>query len=631
VAAGAAVKALSAGPARGAALGLLALLLAVYGLSYAGTFITDDEHILAARALGLAFEGDMHDGRVLGNSRVHALSSLPGEQAAQATGIEPGQVLLGAGLARLSLVLGGGRVQTLFLLNLWVTALTALLVFQMARALGSSVRGALVTALLFGLGSQAWPYARTYFRDPLAALFLAFAWWQALRLAGGQGRAWPAWLGLLAGLLAGMLTKNTVTLALPALAWLALSGPRSAWKRPGIWKPAALAALALGLLVLAAGALAAGPLARFTPGYYAFLLGFFFGTPHPHLGQALLGPFISPGKSLFLYSPVLLLALAALPRGWRLAGPAWLYLLLLVAGQALFYDADWWGHVNWGLRFLVPALPPLMACAAPLVEGWLRSSGGRWLLVSLGLLGALVQLAGLLAPVRDYYLAVVAVAPDAPGTLGLWTFEHSALRWHFGYLFSGRPWDPALVRLWPAAAPLAAGLLLAGGLAVLGWRRSGPAWLPAAVLLLACGLTLALPAALAGDPAYGPDRADLSAARTELESAAAPGDLLLLKAYASPAWYHWMNWSGPSPAWVSLPFQAGGPGGAPDPVSARALEQAAGAGGRIWLLLPCDALGVERGLEAAWLDSLGTRLDERVYIEGDCVTRLLLYDLRLED
>jgi hypothetical protein len=161
---------------------LLIVLLALYGLTYSGHFSTDDEHILASRSLSLAFEGNLNDDRVTGNERIFTYQALPAAQATPSLQIEPIQSIVGAGLARLALLMGSGRVQTLFLLNILATALAAVCVFASVRALGYPEQTALVTALLFGLGTQAWPYTRTFFRDPLAMLFLAFTWLCALRL-----------------------------------------------------------------------------------------------------------------------------------------------------------------------------------------------------------------------------------------------------------------------------------------------------------------------------------------------------------------------------------------------------------------------------------------------------------------
>ena len=227
----------SRGPILQMAISLLAFLLAMYSLTYSGTFVTDDEHILASRTISLAWDANVNDGRVYGNSRVYALASLPAEGASQALNIEPAQEIAGYGLSRLAGWLHTGQVQTIFLLNLWVVALTAVVLFITVILLGYSSFTALIVAILFGLGTLAWPYSRTYFRDPLAMLFLAISWGSLQILLAKRevwaGRPWyrPAWLIPGFSLIAGILAKNTVAVAIPVLLFEAVTNIHSLRER----------------------------------------------------------------------------------------------------------------------------------------------------------------------------------------------------------------------------------------------------------------------------------------------------------------------------------------------------------------------------------------------------------------
>ena len=202
---------------------LLSLFVAIYSLTYSGTFLTDDEQILASRTFSLAFDEQVNDTRVYGNTRVFALANLSPEQAAQATNIEPLQELAGFPLARLAELLHLGLVQTIFLLNIWVVAVTAVVVFGSVLTEGSSRSTALVISLLFGLGTQVWAYSRTYFRDPLAMLCLTLAWVCAQKITRTindhrrAGASWLAWVGLIVALASGILTKNTITIGCKCL------------------------------------------------------------------------------------------------------------------------------------------------------------------------------------------------------------------------------------------------------------------------------------------------------------------------------------------------------------------------------------------------------------------------------
>jgi len=625
-------------------LGLL--LISLYSLTYSGTFTTDDEHILASRALSLAFDGSMNDDRVFGNNRVYALSTLPGEGATQATNIEPGQIVLGAGLARLSLFLGAGRVQTMFLLNIWITALTGILVFLSVRASGCSPNTALLTALLFGVSTQAWPYSKAYFRDSLAAFFLTFAWLCAIIISTPARTSRKTWLGLLLGLILGILTKNTITLAIPAIAILFFQRlSRVGLKSAVVTKNNRRTFVILLILgvILITGWLVLIPrleyLARFSPEYYLSLLRHFFTTPHPSLVPALAGPFASPGKSIFVYSPVLLLAALALFKDRRLAIPAWLYLIFLVFGQALFYDADWWGHVNWGLRFILPALPILMIAAAPVIEAWLRSTMGRVALLFLAIVSVSVQLVGVLAPVRDYYVKLIQTAPDAPATLGIWNLSSSALAWHFEYIFSGGKWDLAAVRVGSGAIPVIAGFILVLGLSCVGLKRGARLWPTIIGVTLVIGLTFAMLRVYAHDPAYYPFRNDLLAAQTKIEQSEAEGDIVVLKSYGTPVWYYWMNWGVESPHWISLPYyfpthealsqfnETRETESELDTVSLTLLTSAVSNYKRVWMLSSSDSPDSGLGLELRWLDLKARLINEQVFEDDAYITHLYLYEV----
>lgn len=619
-------------PSLQTALALLILLLAIYGLSYSGRFSTDDEHILASRSLSLAFQGELNDDRVLGNSRIFIYRSLPAEQAAASLAIEPLQSVTGAGLARLSLLLESGRVQTLFLLNIFATALTAVCVFIAVRVLRYPVLTALVTALFFGLGTQAWVYTRTFFRDPLAMLFLTFAWTCALILnqAPSKRSQRLAGAGILLGLGLGILSKNTATIALPAIAillmpyWKSLRSEknlplRDRLARPGVYLPA-LVALAGFLTLLFA---ARGPLVRFSLSYYWDTLIIFATSPHPHFLPALFGPFISPGKSIFIYSPVLLLSLVTLVEKRIEAIAAWSYVLLLVIAQALFYDSSWWGSVNWGLRFLLPAIPLLSIAAAGVLDRLLAAPKGWIWIAFLGCISALVQLIGISTPLGEYYQYLMSITQLAAGTLGVWDLHYSALVWTAARVFSGQQWDLASLGNGIQGLFFAVAYMLLAYLAFLK-RHIRPAWVTSFLLVCACLAVLLMPKVYTSDPVYSFDRSDLRNAQNDLLALAGPADGLVVNSYGTPAWRYWMNWGPDRPAWVSLPFLHAA-ASERHPQVEIILTEAARTHERVWLLLPCDSPSSAALL--AQKDQLPylELAAERTYIDGTCSTSLLLF------
>lgn len=635
---------------------LLVLLLSLFSLGYSGTFLTDDEHILVSRTLSAAFDPQISDSRVFGNTRIFALSNLtPEEAAAQALNIEPLQELAGLPLARLADLLQLGLVQTIFLLNIGVVAATAVVVYGAVLLNGSSQKTALVVALLFGLGTQVWAYTRTYFRDPLAMLFLALAWVferlliRNIRQQRSAFSSWFAGIAMCLALLAGILSKNTVTFAFPILVadiFLSLRDPSAPRHRLMDWVKRTwkgILALALPLLTLLVLWLVFSPripaLARYTPAYYLFILRFFFGTPHPHFLQALSGPFISPGKSIFLYSPVLVLSLVALIRRSRGAWPAWGYLGLLVLGQALFYDADWWGHRSWGLRFILPAIPPLMIASAPIIEKWLQSARQRLDLFLLGGASLLIQVISLLPLLVNYYVDIAFASPSISDWATVWNAKYSPILWSMNWILHGKSFDLAAVRVGISSLPLVIGFVLLAVLSVVGIQKIRSGFFAPLLLGITICLALLMPLAYTGDPAYHGGREDLRAASETVASQYQPGDLVLVKAYATPVWYYWMNWGDAQVPWTSLPFYfprpdllsepslSQDPGLAMDELTLSLLKSLPGTWQRVWLVLPSDTPGADLELESSWLKQISSSTQAWTFPGEELETRLLLFVL----
>jgi hypothetical protein len=114
------------------------------------------------------------------------------------------------------------------------------------------------------------------------------------------------------------------------------------------------------------------------------------------------GLLFSPGRSIFLYAPPLLLSAACFPRFWRRNRPL-AEAILLVGGVALLVYGAWWawdGGASWGPRFLVPLLPLWML---PLGE---VTSRERPVWVSLSLLGFLAAILGVFTDVNRHYSRV---------------------------------------------------------------------------------------------------------------------------------------------------------------------------------------------------------------------------------
>jgi hypothetical protein len=294
------------------------------------------------------------------------------------------------------------------------------------------------------------------------------------------------------------------------------------------------------------------------------------------------------------------------------------------------------------LRFVLPALPALMLDSAPVIDAWLTTARGRRGLLAIGSFSVLVQLAGVLAPIHQYYVELSSAVPPIPESAALWNLKYSALLWHVKWIVSGNAFDLASVRVGLTALPSVLGFaIIIIGILWMGWRRSSNPRLPALALIFSLGLTAWMLVSYRDDPAYYRARPDLRAAQEKIRGGALDGDLVLIKSYGTPAWEYWMNWSAPDMQWAPLPFYYPAPGLieayrsthdpelALDEISLSLLRDIPGSTRRVWLLLPGDSPGAELGLEMDWLGKRSISSSSWIFTGEGLETRLYLFEIEL--
>ncbi len=292
-------------------------------------------------------------------------------------------LLLGQAVAVMVPPFAEGLTVRLFVMLLppLITASTALLLYAWLRALAYSQRVSLVVGLLYGLTSLAWPYSRSLFSEPLAALLLVLC-------AYGIRRESAGWWVLAGAAGAVSLTvKAQMLLALPVLALYALLVGWRGSARASLWPIGGRALLGLtgtvvplGLLLLYNAHISGNPL---TTGYGGVPDD--FNTPWQ---VGLYGLLLSPGRGLLWYMPVLLLGIAGMALRWRQQGREVLLALLLLLLHLVFYSRlDYWhGAGAWGPRYLVPIVPFVLLPAA----GLLATLAAWRSRLATGMVGALV-------------------------------------------------------------------------------------------------------------------------------------------------------------------------------------------------------------------------------------------------
>ncbi len=494
---------------------LVTLLIAVYFLTYSGYAISRDEWFLfdatesfARRGtMELNYEFDAYPPQTLDAVRPPSVDAEPLQPVLAAPLFLAAQALPGIGLAH-----------TVWLFNILVTALTAGVLYAYGLALGYPMPAAALVALIFGLGTIAWPYSRTFFREPLFTLLGLLSAYLVLRvrLALAAGKHPWGWLVALAVVLAGaLLAKEVALLLLPALVIEALP---SRLEQVRLTRRRVLGVF-FGALILVAALSAAW-----------YVVDRLFDLPQRYelvqrwqqanenlsdLSVGVRGYLFSPGRSLWVFSPVLLLGFAAWPhlirrRRWRELLVPLVVVVMFVVGYAAVRGPDrWTGGLGWGSRYLVPVTPFLVLWLLPVVQGAIDTGAAWWKqrwqrrfqrigVALVFLLSAAIQIAAVWVHInRGYYAALNTegiVAHDA-----LWNIRWSPIPVTFDLLDELDPdlaWQYVIGTAWllPVLCLLLAGIALGWAQ----WWLRRPAGSRRALILTAGSLLIMTVLALGG-------------------------------------------------------------------------------------------------------------------------------------
>ena len=286
------------------------------------------------------------------------------------------------------------------LMNLLLTALTALLLALCLDQLGCRFRVCTLAAVAFAFSTFAWPYISYDFSEPLQAFCLMLAFWLLLKSFGSPG------VFLRRGLLRAGAENSSSSSS--SLATIKAHDPKQSAAAGGYQSiTAGLAGFVLGFAVLTKANLLLlipcyavylwlrsdasrrlrhlivflvplllwGAVIAWLNWYrFGSLFDFGYGKEAAQftnpLFAGLYGLLLGPNKGLIFYAPVALLLPWAVWTMRRRARPEIVFILSVLAIQTLV-NAMWWsweGGWSWGPRMILPIVPFLLVGVGLLLE-----------------------------------------------------------------------------------------------------------------------------------------------------------------------------------------------------------------------------------------------------------------------
>ncbi|MHB8172914.1 MAG: glycosyltransferase family 39 protein [Nitrospirota bacterium] len=306
--------------------------------------------------------------------------------------------LVGAGMALDSLFSKAGMdPQLVFFLpkglNALLTALTAMLLYLFALRIYNSERTAVIIAFVYGLTTQALPYA-TIGMDPLFVFLAVLGFYLIRRGADGDGTVVFALAGLVFGLAIGAKTYAFIMYPFAAFYLYLLNREKK------------IEGLPLKLALIIGGGII-GFIPYFWYNYIRFgtivpfgrsasIAGAIFQPSLVSFLDNLYASFLSAGKSFFLYSPPLIFIFWAVPRFFRKSRTDALVLLSLCLAFVVFFCMTGiWADEVWGTRYFLVIVPFLTLMIGVIIEGLKNARRpAKFAFYASLVLGFLVQIPG---------------------------------------------------------------------------------------------------------------------------------------------------------------------------------------------------------------------------------------------
>lgn len=259
-----------------------------------------------------------------------------------------------------------------YFVNIASTALTAVIIMQILLLLGFRLRPSALTALTYGTATLAWHYAsKTPHEHALAIALIMGGIYFGMKYQTGLGRR-NLYFCIVSIGLAFTVRYDAIVSVLPLAVYFFLGRKDASEDKFSLPKTALVSAILFAPFLLA----------NFTYNYIRFETFFSAGYSGlagsaplfaiEYIPRGIMGALFSPGRSIFLFSPVLFLFPFYVREFKRRTDRlSFTFLLTITAAYFLFYcyyvfGGDW----CFGPRFYLPILPFLVMPLVVLFEGF---------------------------------------------------------------------------------------------------------------------------------------------------------------------------------------------------------------------------------------------------------------------
>lgn len=419
------------------AISLASLFIAIYSLFFSGRPISVDEQLYLTATRNISVLGKLSAEQLSGSIRL----------AGSYHGVEPAHPALASLWYK---VFSSSRFvswQVLYLLPIFYTAFSCVLLYLIAVRLGYEDKVGVILAILYGLSTMAFPYAKTFFREPLIVFLISGSWLAFLNFEHPKRHirliAFVSFFVFIALLI---LTKIPY-LVVPITFFYIWIGNRAKTGKSHLYDNVIKATLLLVFFVsvflfTTRNFTDQNMFYRFSGALFQDAINIILFAPHTHFFEVILGSLFSPLKGLIFYSPIILLGAYAMIRSWKKNKELFILplvmLVTLLLVQALAHDDEWW-TTPWGDRYLLPVVSLLIIASLPVLDQIIHLGNKAWFILgAFFLIGFFIQLPAVLFNSSHFAAISYASTPTS--------FSESL--WNFSIMPIFQQWDMAKIPLY---------------------------------------------------------------------------------------------------------------------------------------------------------------------------------------